>query len=59
MANAGTGVVVAGAAAGVAITADVGWMYTYSVVSVPDDEWSTPDQTVGVRKLAVPAAGAM
>ena len=52
MADSGTGRAVARAAAIVAIAADVGWMYMCSGVSAPDDEWGTPDPTVGVGEIS-------
>ena len=52
MADAGTGVAVAGAAADVAVAADIGWMCTYSGCSAPDDEWGTPDPTIGAGKIS-------
>ena len=46
MADAGTGVAVAGVAAG------VGWMYTYSGVSAPDGDWGTPGPTSGAGEIS-------
>ena len=35
-----------------AVAANVGWMYTYSGVSAPDDERGTPDPTVGAVEIS-------
>ena len=47
MVDAGTG-----AAADETVGTGVGWMYTSSGVSAPDDDWGTPDQTVGAGEIS-------